>query len=131
MSWEFFDSRIVKQTRKDHRCAVCGRIIPKGSKDIYNWGGKWDGDMQNSYACHWCHEHSKDLCDDDGYIIDLWDSLREYIFEELFDKYRECDCVDEHGYAGNIEAELEGNYLVFKCEDCGKEWHREHMPITE
>lgn len=130
MSWEFFDSRIVKRTRKDHKCIYCGRTIPKGSKDVFNWGGKCDGDMQNSYACHWCNEHSQDLCDDDGYIGDFWDSLREYIFCDLFDKFKECDCIDEQEFVGNIEVRFEGNYLTFVCEDCGKEWHREHMPIV-
>ena len=56
--------------------------------------------------------------------------MREDIFYDEFRKYKECDCTDEKGYGGNIEAELEGDYLVFKCEDCGKEWHREHIPVA-
>lgn len=129
MGWDFFDSTTVKKTRKDHKCQYCRRIIPKDSPNIFKWWGKWDGDMQTSYSCHWCEKHSDKLCDDDGYINDFWDSLREDIFYELFEKYKDCDCVDEKGFNGNIEVRFEGDYLVFVCEDCGKEWHREYMPI--
>lgn len=131
MGWDFCNSGKVKRTRKNHKCEFCGRIIPKGSVNILNWSGKFEGDMQNSYACHWCENHQSNLVDDyDNTISDFWDSLREDIFQEEFRKFKDCDCVDEKGMTGCIEANLEDDYLIFKCEDCGKEWHREHMPIT-
>ncbi len=124
MSWDFSDQCMVKKTKKNHECAFCGRTIPEGSKDILHWWGKWDGEFQNSYACDWCESHQQELTEDNE-IIEFWDCLREDIFEEQFKKFRECDCV-----SGNIDADFEADYLVWKCEDCKREWHREYMPIS-
>lgn len=132
MSWAFCDTRAIKKTRKPHKCDFCGRIIPKGSIRILNWKGLWDGEFQNSYACNWCNGHQDRLVDDwDNSMLDFWDCLREDIFYDEFCKYKECDCLDEQGFLGNIKPKLDGDYLIFKCEDCGKEWHRIHMPISE
>lgn len=132
MSWAFCDSIVVKKTKKPHTCEFCGRVIPSGSLSIYHWKGLWDGEFQNSYACYWCNENKDRFVDYFDYeIIDFWDCLREDVFYDEFRKYRECDCIDERGFAGNIEAKFEGDYLIFKCEDCGKEWFKVHMPVSQ
>jgi hypothetical protein len=119
MSWSFVNQKHVK-TRKDHKCVYCQRIIPKGSKNIIHWWGKWEDDFQSSYACNWCHEHSEYLQDDDM-IADFWEGIH-WMFEE---KIRESEDL----YESSIEYDLEGDYLVFTIDD--KEIHREHLPIVK
>ena len=119
MCWEFCNTGFVT-TRKEHKCTYCGRIIPIKSKKIFNWNGKFDGEFQNSYACHWCYEHKEDF-DYDEYIGDFWDGLNEI----FYDKKRELEKLteDEH-----VEIELEGDYLIFEDSE-GKEIHREYIPV--
>jgi len=129
MGWDFCNRRIVKKTRKPHRCAYCKREIPAGAKKILNWAGLFECDFQNSYACHWCQSHMNDLQDDE-YIGEFWDDLTDNIFYDEFKKYKECDCTTDKGFVGNIKAEFDGDYLVWKCKDCGKVWHKEYMPVA-
>jgi hypothetical protein len=131
MSWAFCNTRNIKKTRKPHRCIFCGRTIPEGTENVYNWSGLFEGNFQNSYSCHWCEEHQSRLIDDyDSEILDFWDCLREDIFQDKFRRFKDCDCVDERGMTGSIEATLKGDYLIFECDTCKKEWHREYMPIA-
>ena len=66
---------------------------------------------------------------DDMKILDFWECLREYVFYDLFKKYKYCDCIDTYKLKRNIEVKFEGDYLVFYCNSCGKIYHKEHMPI--
>lgn len=127
MSWDFISEKRVKKTNKNHICVCCSRTIPTGSKNINHFAGKCDGALQSSYECNWCEEHRQSFIDDE-YYGEFWDCLREDVFLELFDKYeyKECDCGK-----GDVDAELEGNYLVFKCQYCDKVWHKEHMAISK
>ena len=125
MSSDFLSRKTIKKTRKDHKCEFCYRIIPKGSTNILYWSGKFEGEFQSSYGCNWCEKHEDRLVDD-GYISDFWDCIREDIFEELFMEYEYCDeCESE------IDADIEGDWLIFKCEECGKVMHKEYMPVNE
>ena len=119
MSWAFCETEHVK-TRKDHRCIFCGRVIPKGSTNIYHWHGMYDGDFQNSYACNWCEDNQKRFLGDDNEICCFWDTIREDIF---YDKIQELEKIDE-----DLELELEGDYLVFYTYD-EKELYREYIPV--
>jgi len=125
MSGDFWSNKKIGKTRKDHKCEFCNRTIPKGSTNILYWSGKFGGEFQSSYGCNWCEKHEDRLVDD-GYISDFWDCIREDIFEELFIKYNYCDeCESE------IDADIEGDWLIFKCEECGKVMHKEYMPVNE
>jgi ribosomal protein L37AE/L43A len=126
--WNFINEVTVKKTRKNHNCQYCGRLILKGSRNILRWWGKFEGEFQNSYACNWCEKHKDDLTDEDtGYIDDFWGCIHDNVFYNIYDKYKKCDCPD----GGEIDAEFKGDYLIWRCEDCGKEWHKEHMPVSE
>lgn len=106
MGWAFCNSGYVK-TRKEHKCEHCRRIIPKGSK-VLNWHGMWDGEFQNSYACHWCEKQRDFLVDENNYIVDFWDGIY-YVFEdEISELKKEYD---------DLEWDLEGDYLAFRDAD--------------
>jgi hypothetical protein len=120
VGWAFCETEHIK-TRKDHKCIFCHRIIPKGSPNIYHWHGMYDGEFQNSYACHWCEDYQDSMVDDwDNEILDFWDCIREDLF---YDKIQELKKIDE-----DLEIELEGDYLVFYTYD-EKELYREYMPV--
>jgi hypothetical protein len=124
MSWAFCDSRHIKKTRKPHNCIFCGRIIPAGSTNIYNWSGMYDGEFQNSYSCNWCEDNHDRLTEDStNEILDFWDCIRDDFF---YDKIQELEKIHE-----DIEMKLEGDYLVFYTYDYKKELHREYMPIDK
>ena len=130
MSWEFINQRIIKKTRKSHKCVCCGRAISPGSTEIRHFSGKIEGDFQSSYECNWCEDNSDELLDDE-YYRDFWEAIQD-MFYDTSDQYKECDCTVKHGLAGNIEYDFDKNdpnYLAIKCENCGKVWHKEHMPV--
>jgi hypothetical protein len=119
VSWEFISSRIIKKTRVDHQCVYCGRTIPKGSIDVNNWCGKFDGEFQNHHACHWCDENS-DLMSDGDIICDF----------EPYDIF--CDIKDEieEKYDADIRIEWDGdddNYLLSVDKYSGEVLHREYL----
>lgn len=41
-----FGSSTERRATKDHRCAICGLMIPRKSR-YTRFKGKWEGDMQN------------------------------------------------------------------------------------
>ena len=116
MGWDFCQSNIVAKTRKDHICEYCGRNIPKGSKNIYHWQGKYEGEFQNSYACNYCEDHKEELIGYDDEIIYLSDVLYElyaYKFDNIYQKYFEAD----------------GDYFVLKSKEQENELIRVYCPI--
>jgi hypothetical protein len=120
VSWAFCTTKHVKKTRKPHRCEFCGRIIPAGTLNILNWAGLYDGDFQNSYACHWCEEHQSQLVDDwDNEILDFWDCLKGDIFWKELEPYRP------------VYGETNGDYFVFKSFETDKEMWRVKCPICK
>jgi len=128
--WEHIGKKIIKKTRKDHKCIFCGSVIPKNSPNIYYYCGKSDGNFQGSHVCNWCEKHMYELCGDDGYILDFWEALKCNIFGELFEKYdeKECECDSCEGV---IESVTTRDYLIFECDECGEVYHREYMPVVE
>lgn len=50
----FYDSATVKG-RKDHKCAECLRVIPKGELHEYA-KGLWDGRFDDFRTCETCQE---------------------------------------------------------------------------
>jgi len=117
MSGGWIENTVVKKTRKEHQCAYCSRTIPKGSPNIPHWKYSMDGEIQNSYACHWCDEHSEHLNDGCDEIADF------------------ADCVDEYFY-GQLPAhygfyKTDGDYLVFRDNDEDKEDVRIFAPIIQ
>lgn len=127
MGWDFCDQKIVKKTRTTHTCEFCGRKIPKGSQNIFNWSGKFDGELVNSYACDWCIEHDDRLTDELTLeIFDFWDCLYEDIFHDKIQELRKSgDCIV-------IDFDKEDpNWLNFINDVTGEIIHREYMPIIK
>ena len=126
MGWDFCKQKIVKKTGKDHKCEFCGRIIPKGSFNILNWSGKWDGELVNSYGCHWCIENEDRLTDEISLeILDFWDCLYEDIFYDKIKELRESG----NSIVINFDSE-DSDWLIFIDDDTGEIVHREYMPIV-
>lgn len=119
MGWDFINTNIVSKTRKPHRCVICNRIIPKGTKNIYHYSGMFNGNFQNSYICNWCEDHEdifKDELDETYYDFD------EIIIDEfknIHDKY----------YDVNILLKYEGDNIIFIDEENNVEIGKESFPI--
>jgi len=124
MGWDFYNQKTVKQTKKDHQCEFCGRIIPKGSQNIFNWSGKFDGELVNCYACHWCMDNEDKLVDGEE-ILDFWDCLYEDIFYDKIKELRESG----NSIVINFDSE-DSDWLIFIDDDTGEIVHREYMPIV-
>ena len=122
MGWAFCKEKHIKKTRKSHKCVFCGRTIPAGSPNIYNWAGLYEGVFQNSYACNWCEDHESRLVDTwDNEILDFWDCLKEDIFWKKLEPYR-----DKYG---SIYGKADGDYFVFYSYDTDKEVWRVKCPV--
>jgi hypothetical protein len=124
MGWDFCNTKTVKKTKKDHHCEFCGRVIPKGSQNIFNWSGKFDGELVNCYGCHWCIANEDKLVDGEE-ILDFWDCLYEDIF---YDKIKE---LKESGNSIVINFDSEdSDWLIFIDDDTGEIVHKEYMPVV-
>ena len=124
MGWAFCEEKHIKKTRKPHKCVFCGRTIPAGSPNIYNWAGLYEGDFQNSYACNWCEDHESRLVDTwDNEILDFWDCLKEDIFWKELEPYR-----DKYGSI-TVYGKADGDYFVFCSHDTDKEVWRVKCPV--
>ena len=117
MGWDFCETKIIKKTRKPHNCAMCGRIIPTGSKNILHWYGKFDGEFQNSYACNYCEDHQDEFIDDyTQEIIGLDEVLWEIYGHEVKEYYP-------------VSIKDEGDYFIFYAEETKEELIRVYCPI--
>jgi len=118
MGWDFCETKHVK-TRKDHRCVFCGRGISKGNV-ILHWHGMYEGDFQNSYACHWCEEHQGSLTDMDNEILE---DMSTCLAEDVF-----CDELKDFG---TVYVEINTDWFIFKLHDTDEEVHREYCPVIK
>ena len=114
MSWEFFNSKDIKHTRKKHQCILCGRKIPIG-KPAFNYSGKYDGDMQNSYICMFCKENIELSRDEE--ISDWGQEFSDWLYEQDFMK---CKCGERYSldwtWVNNHED------IEIECGECEKQW---------
>jgi hypothetical protein len=101
MSWSIIEDIVVKKTRKDHSCEHCGRTIPKGSPNIRHWKGNMDGELQSSYACHWCDEHGEIFVENFSWELLDFGSCVESFFEDVLQ--------GDYRYYKS-----EGDYFVFR-----------------
>ena len=76
--------KIIKKTRKIHRCDICGRKIPKGFSAHFYTGINNDDEFFNCYLCNTCETLTNefpntvmDCCE--GYFDSqtLYDSMGE------------------------------------------------------
>lgn len=81
---EFYNSE-QRKGRKDYRCEMCSKIIPKGTEHIYE-SGKWDGSIFERRRHIHCHLLAE------AYFAQAYDL--EYTTDEIEDYISEicCDC---------------------------------------
>lgn len=60
------DTRTVKRTRKNHWCAYCGELIPKGSTALNEYGIGEEGPY-STYCCGAC----------EPYVDGFWESVKD------------------------------------------------------
>lgn len=97
---EFQESRKVKKTRKDHRCTICCRKIPKGFS-CWHFTGKAEGKFFSNRLCNTCYELQRDFPD---YVCDF--------NEGYFDSDTFIDSCSELGVATPLQLlnKLNENY---------------------
>jgi len=101
----FWKTKIVK-TRKLHRCAFCGSVIPVKFNAEYNTG-LHDGEFQSYYFCMFCKEFTE------KYECDLADGFST---GEMYDYIDEtCTCNNR---LHPIKHDIKEGVLEFDYDDC-------------
>ena len=101
---EFYNSKEVKKTRKDHKCFLCQLDIPTGSNCMYE-SGKYDGEFFSRYSHNECAEKWVDM-NRDAYGGDDW-----LDFREMADVYPHDRFSDWQRRIGEIYGVLDGDGL--------------------
>ena len=83
---DLYSEKKVK-TRKEHRCDLCGRKIPKGFTAVYKKGKKFMGDFFSVYHCNTCAELGKYFYE---FVTD-WEGY--YSSEDLADSMQDFECT--------------------------------------
>lgn len=114
---EFWNSAIVKKSRKPYRCAYCSRTIEVGTS-YSRESGKWEGEMQDYALCIRCSEllDSNDpvWCSYDGELGNFHDNLMDSLFLDC----PKCgkNLIADFNYIENkMKIEIE-------CDDCGEKY---------
>ena len=76
--------KIIKKTRKMHRCTICGRKIPKGFSAHFYTGINNEGEFFNCYLCNTCEMLSNEFPDS---VIDMWEGY--FDTQTLYDSMSE------------------------------------------
>ncbi|MGE5437503.1 MAG: hypothetical protein ACM3O3_09780 [Syntrophothermus sp.] len=101
----FWRNKIVK-TRKDHKCAFCSSVIPKGFNAEYNCG-LYEGDFHSFYICEFCNKFIEE------YNCDLSEGFDS---RELYEQMDElCECGDRLYL---VENDIKNSFLEFECDEC-------------
>lgn len=115
MSWEFINSREVKHTHREHECIACGRKIPVG-KSAFTWWGKYDGQMQTSYACMFCMNN--EVMPPNEELSGWAQEFTDWLYEQDFMECKKCGerySLDWNWINDHTDVEIE-------CEDCEEKW---------
>lgn len=76
--------KIIKKTRKMHRCNICDRKIPKGFSAHFYTGINNEGEFFNCYLCNTCETLSNEFPDS---VIDMWEGY--FDTQTLYDSMSE------------------------------------------
>ena len=76
--------KIIKKTRKMHRCTICDRKIPKGFSAHFYTGVNNEGEFFNCYLCNTCETLSNEFPDS---VIDMWEGY--FDTQTLYDSMSE------------------------------------------
>jgi len=115
MSWEFYNCKDIKATKKEHTCMVCDRKIPIG-QPAYNIAGKYEGEMQTDYTCMFCRNHEIGFNDDDFSSDCFTDWLREQDFMKC------SNCNSEQRYDFDWGWDMPAENIVIECTECDQKW---------
>jgi len=110
----FWESKKIKKTRKLHRCAYCGGIIPIGSS-CNNEVGTYEGDFDNYYLDERCLV-----------FMDLYTDKTETELSNLDDDLQNTDLLDcpKCKKCNHSEYEFDDTKqkLNLECDNCGNKW---------
>ena len=84
--------KIIKKTRKIHRCDICGRKIPKGFSAHFYTGINNEGEFFNCYICNTCETLTDEFPDA---VLD-W-------YEGYFDTQTLYDSMSEEGVSTPLQ----------------------------
>jgi hypothetical protein len=114
----FWNSKIVKKTKKKHKCQYCGRIIQIG-ESCSNEVGTYEGDFNNYYVCNRCCNAIDELhIEFDGELGDFYECIYDYT--DL------CRCP-ACGSRKNREREWSDDSMscTFECDNCDEIWTKD------
>ena len=103
----------VRKARKDHKCDLCGEVIPKGTtyywqKDIY------DGAFYEWHEHEKCREIARDIWDyadpDEGMDEELFQETLSYVCQTFI-------CPDCDKWHNEFGCRYEENYCIDKAYD--------------
>lgn len=103
-------------TRKEHKCLLCKRTIPKERKVRLLPGGRYEGDWQNWYACGYCEDEVLSLLEIGESIGD--DDFSSHVFDLEEAKCPKCN----KKYLISFDIPGDSDTITFKCSACGSEW---------
>ena len=121
---DFWNSKIIKKSRKLHKCQMCRGLISIGD-NCHNEVGVFNGDFNNYYLCNRCYDlitHDSDTWVYENEIVDIIvilmecdflecpnchkHSLRDYNFTDNKHLKMSCICDEcEHEYIVNLSSD--------------------------
>ena len=111
----FWKTTAIKATRKPHRCAYCGRLIPTKSPAEYN-AGIWEGELNSYYLCERCTKFIK------HYNVDLSEGFSPGDFIDVVYNMG-VDCP-QCGKSRWREYDWDDDVMILslECDNCDHKW---------
>ena len=111
----FDDFKMIKKTRKPHKCITCSRKIPIGSK-AHNYIGTYEGEFQSWYQCDWCY-----------WKLDSDDFSEGISGDEFIEQFFETEsgtCPICKAKYGTLEWDWSKDETILKmeCTNCDTQW---------
>ena len=110
---EFWLSKIVKKSRKKHRCEYCGAVIEPGSS-YSRESGKYEGEIQDYALCLRCRtlldSNNPTWAMDDGELGNFHDAFMDSNFIQ-------CPAC-KSPYVGEVSYSLDMMRVTLVCDKC-------------
>jgi hypothetical protein len=120
----FWNTIEIKKTRKPHKCAYCGRIIPYGSSCESN-SGTYEGDFCYYHICNRCVKFIY------VYNCDLEDGFSE---GDFYDYINDLSVACPECTSLYHDHEWDNTCMIceYECDDCKHKWNVDYsMGVTD